>query len=131
MKITSSSDWRDAMAFEIPVPAVDVLPGEPTRCVGCGPDAAPHPREELWAVKHKHPNNHSGYVRLYCSAHAPKPERRVVEPNRRSNGARRTAERLASPRRDVAVERPRELCPNCFVEIPPAGTCGMCGYEVG
>ena len=72
MKITRSSDWRDALPFETPVLAADAVPGEPTRCVSCPAGSEPRERTELWVVKHRHPNNHAGFVRYYCAEHAPK-----------------------------------------------------------
>ena len=58
MKIVSSSDWRDAIAFDAPVLVADVVPGEPTRCVGCGAEGELVDRGEWWAVKHRHPKHH-------------------------------------------------------------------------
>jgi hypothetical protein len=124
MKITRSSDWRDDMPFDVAVPAAEVLPGEPTRCAGCGADAEPRSRDELWVVKHKHPNNHAGYVRLYCSEHVPKAKPRAAEPVKPVR-----ERRLPVRRADATPERVRALCPNCFVEVAATGTCGMCGYQ--
>ncbi|MFT4214903.1 MAG: glucose-6-phosphate dehydrogenase, partial [Microbacterium sp.] len=74
MQIRNSSDWRDALPFELPVPAADAIPGEPTRCAGCGPASEPWPREGLWIVKHRHPTNPAGFVRYYCAGHRPTPK---------------------------------------------------------
>lgn len=136
MKIRTSSDWRDALPFELPVPAAEAAPGDPARCAGCGADAAPLPRTELWVVKHRHPNNHAGFVRLYCAEHRPKPAPApVVEaaPARRAPTARAAAPREPrAPRAPKAVvpERPAVLCPDCFVQVPATGVCGMCGQRV-
>lgn len=130
MRIVASSDWRDGLPFEVPVIVAEISPGEDTRCFVCGADSTPLPRTELWAVKHRHPKNHSGYVRFYCAEHRPAPPRLtpVVDP-RRSATAR--GERRAAPRRSTpAVERPAALCPNCFVEVPATGVCGICGTTV-
>lgn len=132
MKITASSDWRDSLAFDTPVVVADVLPGEPARCATCGTDSEPRARTELWVVKHRHPNNHAGFVRFYCSDHRPKPAPRpavVAAPLRA--GTRPTRERRpAATRSAPAVERPRAVCPDCFVEVPSTGVCGMCGQQV-
>ena len=66
MKVTATSDWRDAIPFETPVVVADVVPGEPTRCSVCGGDSVLLPRTDLWAVKHRHPNHHAGFVRFYA-----------------------------------------------------------------
>ncbi|MEV8267178.1 glucose-6-phosphate dehydrogenase [Microbacterium sp. NPDC076911] len=126
MKITTSSDWRDEMPFDVPVSASEVLPGEPTRCAGCGSDASLNPRTVMWAVKHRHPNNHAGFVRLYCSVHVPKPPARAPELSVTKKRERRPAARKA----DAVPERPKILCPDCYVEVPSHGTCGMCGQQV-
>lgn len=130
MRITESADWRDALPFENPVLLAEVLPGEPARCAGCGPDVEPRPREELWAYKHRHPNNHAGYVRFYCVAHVPAARRAPVPP---AAPVRRERARTASSparRTPAQPERPATLCPNCFVEVPPTGVCGICGETV-
>lgn len=129
MKIVAGSDWRDALAFDEPVVAADVSPGEPTRCFTCGPDSEPLPRTALWAVKHRHPKNHSGYVRFYCSRHAPRVARHDLVTRSERPTAR--AARPPAPRRAAPVERERAICPDCFVEVPPTGVCGMCGQRVG
>ncbi|TDN91945.1 glucose-6-phosphate dehydrogenase [Microbacterium sp. BK668] len=130
MRITESADWRDALPFESPVLLADALPGEPARCAGCGPDREPRPRDELWAYKHRHPKNHSGYVRFYCAAHVPAARRpAAASPVPRSRAER--APRQAPVRRTPAQpERVSLLCPNCFVEVPPTGVCGICGERV-
>jgi hypothetical protein len=130
MRIVASSDWRDGLAFEVPVLVSEVSAGEDARCFVCGADSAPIPRTELWAVKHRHPKNHSGYVRFYCLEHRPAPPRptSTVDARRASS---RTGERRAAPRRSApAVERPSALCPDCFVEVPATGVCGICGNAV-
>lgn len=129
MRIVASSDWRDGLAFETPVLVSDVSPGEDARCVVCGADSAPIARTELWAVKHRHPKNHSGYVRFYCLEHRPVPPRPAPVPaaaTRRGQGERRAAPRRTTP----VVERPSVLCPDCFVEVPATGVCGICGNTV-
>lgn len=127
MRITDSANWRDALPFESPVALSDVMPGEPARCAACGPDVDPRPRDELWAYKHRHPKNHSGFVRFYCSAHVPAAKRAAPPPPARAERSRATS----APRRSPAqVERPALLCPNCFVEVPPTGVCGICGEQV-
>ncbi|RLK52832.1 hypothetical protein C7474_0790 [Microbacterium telephonicum] len=132
MQIRNSSDWRDALPFELAVPAAEAVPGEPTRCAGCGPASEPWPREGLWVVKHKHPNNPAGFVRYYCADHKPKaklapPVAAAKAPRARAERAPR-AERVAAPK---VPERVAALCPDCFVEVPPSGVCGMCGTRVG
>lgn len=123
MRITESSDWRNSIPFETPVLVADLIPGEPTRCAGCGAAGEPLPRTALWAYKHRHPNNHSGYVRFYCRAHTPAVAR--VAPTRPERAAR--TPRRAAPR---VPEAPRAMCPDCFVEVPTTGVCGMCGQRV-
>lgn len=130
MKIVASADWRDGLSFDLPVVVADVSPGDDARCFVCGADSELIARTELWAVKHRHPKNHSGYVRFYCLEHRPAPPRiaPAVEPRR---GSSRTGERRAAPRRSTpAVERPSVLCPDCFVEVPATGVCGICGNTV-
>jgi hypothetical protein len=133
MKVTASSDWRDDIPFETPTLVADLVPGEPARCSGCTADAAPHPRTELWAVKHRHPRHHAGYVRFYCLAHRPEPRREPVEqprPAARSRSAARP-ERTTTPRRPAVTDAaPRAMCPDCFVEVSATGICGMCGQQV-
>lgn len=122
MRVVASSDWRDGLPFDQPVVVSDISPGEDSRCFVCGADSELRPRTELWAVKHRHPKNHSGYVRFYCAEHRPAPPRPepVIE---RRPAPRRSPSRSAA----AVVERPRAICPNCFVEIPPSGACGICG----
>lgn len=131
MKITNSSDWRNSLPFETPMLVADFQPGDPARCAGCGVAAAPHPRTELWAVKHRHPNDHAGFVRFYCAAHRPEPKVTAIVETRRETARR---DRALPPRRTAtaapAVERPVTLCPDCFVQVPPTGVCGMCGQKV-
>ncbi len=125
MKITRSSDWRDSLPFDVPVIAADAVPGDPTRCATCGVGSEPRDRSSLWAVKHRHPNNPAGFVRFYCSAHAPKPAPAPTQASRT-----RTPERRRAPARPAREEKPAALCPNCFVEVPATGVCGMCGQPV-
>ena len=134
MKIVSSSDWRDAIAFDVPVVVADVVPGEPTRCVGCGADGELFDRTELWAVKHRHPKHHGGFVRFYCDAHkpapAPAPAVPVVAKKTRAS-APRAERRPTSPKPTPVTDRPtRAMCPDCFVEVSAGGDCGMCGAQV-
>lgn len=133
MRVTSGSDWRDTIPFETPVGLADVAPGDPTRCALCGPASFLVSRDQLWAVKHRHPNDHSGFVRFYCDLHVPATAPVVVA------AAPARAKRASSPRAPRApktarptpfAERPRPVCPNCFMEVPPTGICGSCGAEV-
>lgn len=128
VKITTTSDWRHGIPFEIPVPLADINPGEATRCIACGADAAPRPRTELWAVKHPHPQHHNGHVRFYCSEHVPAPAAAPAAAPAQA-APRSRPRRAAAARTPVAPERPRAVCPNCFIEIPPTGVCGVCGHE--
>ena len=128
MKITSTSDWRNEIPFETPMIVASVVPGDPTRCSVCGGDSQLRARTELWAVKHRHPNQHAGFVRFYCQAHLPVLER-VAPVETRRTAAR--AERAAAVRRPAAVDAaPRAMCPECFVEVSATGECGMCGRQV-
>lgn len=128
MKITSTSDWREEIPFETPMIVASLVPGDPTRCSVCGGDSALLPRTELWAVKHRHPNQHAGFVRFYCQAHLPVVEKAVPVETRRTIAR---AERAAAVRRPTAVDAPpRAMCPDCFVEISATGVCGMCGRQV-
>ncbi|MDZ8277014.1 glucose-6-phosphate dehydrogenase [Microbacterium aquimaris] len=136
MKIVASSDWRDGLPFDKPVRVADVAEGEPARCFSCGADSAPQDRTELWAVKHRHPKNHSGYVRFYCDTHVPAPQPVAPTTPPRRAAARRPrsapAERHPAPRRPSAVEEiVRAKCPDCFIEVSATGECGMCGQRVG
>ena len=124
MRVVAASDWRDGIAFETPFILADVLPGDPARCAGCGPDAEALARTELWAYKHRHPKNHDGFVRFYCAAHVPAAKRPA--PTTAAKAARR-----AAPRRSPAApEKAPLLCPECFVEVPGTGVCGICGTPV-
>ncbi len=130
MKIRTSSDWRDALPFDAPLRASEAVPGEPTRCATCGPASALREREDLWVVKHRHPNNPAGFVRFYCLEHRPVIAIRPEPPTAKSVRERRAA----APRKPAAPtipERPAVFCPDCFVEIPATGICGMCGQRVG
>lgn len=133
MKITDSTDWRSSVAYDTPVLVADLVPGEPTRCAECGTDSELLLRTELWAVKHRHPNNHSGYVRFYCSDHVPVFE--VAKPlvvESRAARAASPARRTAAPARrpSVADEKPRAMCPDCYVEVSALGLCGICGNTI-
>jgi hypothetical protein len=137
MRIRTTSDWRESLPFETPVPAAGVLPDAEARCAGCA-DGALRPADELWVVKHRHPNNPAGYVRVYCSAHAPSAPRPAAAPASPVGRGTARASRAASPRstpartapRRSAPEPVRAVCPNCFVEVPSTGVCGMCGERV-
>lgn len=130
MKIVSSSDWRDGLAFEDPVVVSTVVPGEPARCATCGPSSEPVERTGLWVVKHRHPRHHGGFVRFYCRAHVPLPPARPVA--EREEKARAAARRPSVPRapRSTAPEKPTAVCPSCFIEVPASGVCGMCGERI-
>jgi hypothetical protein len=131
VRVNSGSDWRDDIGFDSPVLLADVLPGEDARCATCGADSEPRPRTELWAVKHKHPKHHNGFVRFYCREHTPVIVRREpAAPPKASRERAARAPRATAPRRPAAVETPKAICPNCFVEVPPSGVCGMCGTAV-
>jgi hypothetical protein len=129
MKVTATSDWRETIAFETPMIVAEIVPGDPTRCSVCGGDSELRARTELWAIKHRHPNQHAGYVRFYCQQHLPVIAGPAVPVQTRRSAAR--AERTAAIRRPAAVdEKPRAMCPDCFVEISATGVCGMCGLQV-
>lgn len=134
MRITRSSDWRDALSFDMPFRAADVAPGEPARCAACPGDADALPRTDLWAVKHRHPTNPAGFVRFYCAAHTPKAPARPVAaaaPARASRAPRREpARRETIPKRQAPTDIVRAMCPDCFVEVSATGECGMCGQRV-
>lgn len=127
MKVAATSDWRDAVAFDTPVVVADLSPGEPARCSVCGGDSALRDRTELWAVKHRHPKHHSGHVRFYCGEHVPEVKLPPTTAAPRSGRAAARSEPRAAARRVPAVEKERAICPDCFVEIPPTGVCGICG----
>ncbi|WES63796.1 hypothetical protein P0L94_15155 [Microbacter sp. GSS18] len=135
MKIVSSSDWRSSLPFDTPTLLSDVMPGEDTNCFICGTGAEPRPRTELWAVKHRHPKNHDGYVRFYCLEHRPAIAAPPAPAHAASAPARaraKTERRAAAPRRaPAAPEKPRAVCPDCFVEVAASGICGLCGNRVG
>ena len=126
MKVATSSDWRDAIAFDTPVLVADLSPGDPARCSVCGADSALRSRSELWAVKQRHPKHHNGHVRFYCQDHVPVVQREAVASTARTPAAARP-ERRPAARRAPVVEKAAAICPDCFVEIPPTGVCGMCG----
>ncbi len=129
MKVTATSDWRETIAFETPMIVADVVPGDPARCSVCGGESELRPRTELWVLKHRHPNHHAGYVRFYCQEHLPVIARPAAPVETRRSAAR--AERTAAVRRPSHVdEKPRAMCPDCFVEVSALGLCGMCGTQV-
>lgn len=133
VQIRNSSDWRDALPFEIAVAAEQAVPGDATRCSGCGPTSEPWPREALWVMKHRHPNNPAGFVRFYCADH--KPAAKLAAAPAPTTRERARAARVASgtPRTVAAPtipERPAVMCPDCFVQVPATGICGMCGTPV-
>jgi len=137
MKITNSSDWRDAIPFDTPVLAAQAAPGEPARCAGCGPDVAPYDRTDLWLVKHRHPNNPAGFVRLYCLDHRPKvalaptaASGHTLKAPKAPRSARPSAPRERRVSAPTIPERPKVYCPDCFVEVSAAGVCTMCGTQV-
>jgi hypothetical protein len=130
MKVTATSDWRDAIPFETPVVVAQVVPGEPTRCSVCGGDSVLLPRTDLWAVKHRHPNHHAGFVRFYCATHLPVIAAPPSPPPERKRSAAR-AERQPIARRPAATDvPPRAMCADCYVEVSAKGVCGMCGTQV-
>lgn len=135
MKIVASADWRDALPFETPVLASEAAPGDATRCATCGPGAEPLPREELWAVKHRHPNNHAGFVRFYCAEHKPAvavaaPAAASAPAKKRAAAAPRERRAPAAPKPTPGHERPRAVCPECFMEVSAKGVCGTCGNTI-
>lgn len=128
MKIRNSSDWRDALPFDVALRASEAVPGDATRCATCGPTSELREREDLWVVKHRHPNNPAGFVRLYCLAHKPTvAPRREPAPAKAPRERRAPSAKLAAP---TIPERVAVLCPDCFVEVPATGVCGMCGQRV-
>ena len=138
MKVVESADWRSSIPFESPVLVADIVPGGPTRCASCGTDSAEFERTELWAYKHRHPNNHSGYVRFYCRTHVPvtarpepaSPPARVGAARRESTPRRESIPRAAPRLTSADADPSRAMCPNCFVETSATGVCGMCGTQV-
>ena len=139
MKVVASSDWRDGIPFDTPVIVADVLPGEETRCSVCGGDSPLRARTELWAVKHRHPKHHDGFVRFYCVEHLPEitPVEVPVAPIRPAARASRAAPRTSpaprtptAPRTPAALDRVRAMCPDCFVEVSALGLCGICGQTI-
>lgn len=130
MQIRTSSDWRDALPFETPVLASQAMPGDASRCSRCPADAAPRERTELWAVKHRHPNNHAGFVRMYCLDHRPAAP---AAPPAAESARTRATPRQRAPRASrpaPAPERVAAVCGTCFVEVPASGICGVCGERV-
>ena len=130
MKVVSAADWRSSIPFETPVLLADLVPGEPARCVACGGDAEPRPRDELWAYKHRHPRHHDGYVRFYCRAHTPAPPQRPAPVESRRPTRERAPARERTPARPTIPETTRAMCPDCFVEVSATGVCGMCARQV-
>ncbi len=137
MRIRSGADWRDSVPFEKPVNLAEAAPGEPSRCFVCGPSSEAVERSELLAYKHRHPGNHDGYVRFYCPEHVPAVATPLVPMAAPTKGKAARRPRVpGSPAREAAprtpkptpsAERPRPVCPECFMEVPPAGVCGNCG----
>jgi hypothetical protein len=131
MKITTTSDWRQSIPFDTPMLVADVVPGEPTRCFTCGTASELRPRTELWALKHRHPNDHAGYVRFYCRTHLPAVQQRTAAAEPRAKSVPARSERRAPAHRPVASsDKVRAMCPDCYVEISATGICGMCGQRV-
>ncbi|HWM16857.1 MAG TPA: glucose-6-phosphate dehydrogenase [Microbacterium sp.] len=127
MKVVASTDWRDGIPFETPIIVAEILPGDDARCSACGGDSELIARTELWAIKHRHPRHHDGYVRFYCLEHRPVVQPIAVEPVRERPAAR-GARLRAAPRPPAAAEKERAMCPDCFVEVAATGTCGICGW---
>jgi hypothetical protein len=99
----------------------------------CGNSSSPRDRAELWAVKHRHPHHHDGYVRFYCSEHVPRvaPVVSRAAPARKAAPRRAPAENRVPPRRaPAATDVVRAMCPDCFIEVSAAGVCGNCGRQV-
>lgn len=132
MRVTSGSDWRDGVPFDTPMALAGVAPGDPARCSVCGPGSAPVSRERLWVVKHRHPNDHGGFLRFYCDDHAPAAAAAgAAQAPETVRAKRAAAPRLPRPPRPApAAEKPRAVCPDCFIEVPPTGVCGSCGALV-
>jgi hypothetical protein len=131
MKITTTSDWRQSIPFDSPMLVADLVPGEPTRCFTCGTASEPRPRTELWAIKHRHPNDHAGYVRFYCQAHLPVAHPGPGATENRTSATPARAPRRAPAQRSVAQsDKVRAMCPDCYVEVSAIGVCGMCGRRV-
>lgn len=138
MRVRSGSDWREGIPFEKPTNLAEVAPGEPARCFGCGPTSEAVDREKLLAYKHRHPGNHDGFVRFYCTAHVPATVAPAVpapvvggKTVRRPRVAGAPAAKAAAPARTPkptpSADRVRPVCPTCFMEVPPSGICGTCG----
>lgn len=132
MRITRSSDWRDNLAFDVPLRAADVAAGEPARCAACPADSPELPRTDLWAVKLRHPTNPAGFVRFLCAAHTPKASTsKPTAPVARAARPRSSAPvRERVPRRPARTDVVRAMCPSCFVEVAATGECGMCGQRI-
>ncbi|GAA1985798.1 glucose-6-phosphate dehydrogenase [Microbacterium pumilum] len=127
MKVAKTADWRDAVGFDSPMLVSDLVPGEPTRCSVCGNDSEPLSRTELWAVKHRHPHHHDGYVRFYCVDHVPRADHTLT---RTAPTATRGERRPPVRRTPAASDTVRAMCPDCFIEISATGLCGNCGQQV-
>ncbi len=135
MKVAPAADWREQLPFETPIVLADVVPGDDARCFACGPESEARPRTEIWAYKHRHPNHHHGFVRLYCSTHVPARPVAAAAPAPTRAGtrsARPPAPRVerAAPARRVDPDKVRPMCPDCFVEVNANGLCGVCGATV-
>ncbi|SDQ06220.1 glucose-6-phosphate dehydrogenase [Microbacterium sp. cf332] len=133
MRIVDSADWRDRLTYETPYRVADVIPGDPARCAAC-PTAEPaQSRDRLWAVKHRHPTNHGGFVRFYCDAHVPERTQPTAPAVTRTATATRRAPRATStrtPKAPAPSDVVRAMCPDCFVEVSATGECGVCGIRI-
>ncbi|GAA1946907.1 glucose-6-phosphate dehydrogenase [Microbacterium deminutum] len=127
MRVAKTADWRDAIPFETPMLVADVVPGEMSRCSVCGGGSELRSRSELWAVKHRHPHHHDGYVRFYCSEHVPRVQVTVSSP---ALNPVRGERRPAAHRSPAASDVVRAMCPDCFIEVSATGQCGNCGLQV-
>ncbi len=132
MRIVDSADWRDRLTYETPYRVADVIPGDPARCAACPPATPAHDRAILWAVKHRHPTNHGGFVRFYCDLHLPAREEPVSVVAERAKPARRAPRGTATrtPKAPAPSDVVRAMCPQCFIEVSAAGECGICGTRV-
>ena len=89
----------------------------------------------MWAVKHRHPKHHGGFVRFYCEAHkpaaAPPPPAPTFEARKARAASAPRERRTTGPKVTPLTDRPtRAMCPDCFVEVSATGVCGMCGQQV-
>lgn len=133
MRIVDSADWRDRLAYETPYRVDEVIPGDPARCAGCTADTPAWDRAGLWAVKHRHPTNHGGFVRFYCDTHVPERKPAPVVAARTAPAKRASTRTAAAPRTPKAPapsDVVRAMCPDCFVEVSATGECGVCGTRI-